>query len=84
MYQGYNSNKDGVLSQEAIKIIDKGLSGKISKVFKSNVVDLEKEVFVEVFAKDVLDAAVSGKLKHLLSKQPIRRRSSNVHIEKVT
>lgn len=63
----YSFNNDGMLSQEAIKILDEGYLGSISKLFLQKVIDLDSEIFDGIFAKDILEAAVNGKLADLLS-----------------
>lgn len=58
----YTFNNNGLLSHEAIKILDEGTLTSLSKVFKGPVIDLDAEIFHGVFAKDVLECAVTGKL----------------------
>ncbi|KAK1401873.1 hypothetical protein POM88_001478 [Heracleum sosnowskyi] len=58
----YAFNSDGLLSQEAIRILDSGELLGISKVFGKPVLDLEKEI-AGVQVKDILNAVVLGNVE---------------------
>lgn len=63
----YSFNNDGLLSQEAIKILDEGCLSSVSKIFLKKVIDLDAEIFKGIYAKDVLEAAVKGQLYDLMA-----------------
>lgn len=64
----YAFNEDGLLSKDAINIIDSGRLLSVSKCFGKVVIDLEEEIFDGIYAnaKDILDCAVRGSLDSLL------------------
>lgn len=51
--------KDGLLSDEAVKILDEGRLRPLSKAFRRSVIDMEEEVFDGIRVKNVLHAAVT-------------------------
>lgn len=61
----YAFNNDGLLSIQAIKILDEGWQSSVSKVFKGLVIDPKKEFFAGIYTKDIL-GAIKGNLKALL------------------
>ncbi|KAK1394993.1 hypothetical protein POM88_014049 [Heracleum sosnowskyi] len=58
---GYAFKEDGLLSSEAIKLIDSGKLKTISKAFGKTVLDMDKEIFAGVFVNDVLDSALKDR-----------------------
>lgn len=64
----YAFNADGILSQDAVKLLDSGSLNHISKCFKKQVIDMEEQVFKGVYVKDILHNAVLGTLEDLLIK----------------
>ncbi|KAK1357377.1 hypothetical protein POM88_050633 [Heracleum sosnowskyi] len=74
---GYAFNNDGLLSTEAMKIIDEGRLLPISKSFGKVILDLEEEIFDGVYAKDILDSAIKGTLESLMEKVAAPKQKSN-------
>lgn len=64
----YSFNDKGLLTKEAIKILDEGILISFSEAFKGPVIDLEAEIYHGIFAKDLLEGAVTGNLKQILEK----------------
>lgn len=73
----YAFNNDGLLCKEAIRILDEGSLGRISKVFSKSVIDLDEEISNGIYAKDVLEAAVNGSLNVLLGTINSKKHSLN-------
>lgn len=61
-------NDKGLLTKEAIKILDEGILIPFSDAFKGPIIDLDMEVSHGIFAKDLLEGAVTGNLKQILEK----------------
>lgn len=68
MLQGYAFNNDGLLTPEAIRILDSGCLTSISALFGKTQIDMEEKVFDGVFAKDLLHSTVTRELDELLAK----------------
>lgn len=71
---------NGLLTQQALRILDEGRLIPISKVFYSPVVNLDNEVFPGIFARDVLDCDVKGSLGELLSAALVRKDMKSLFI----
>lgn len=56
---------NGLLSQQAQQTQDKGKIIPVLLVFNSPTINLDKEVFLGIYAKDVLDSVVTGHLGDL-------------------
>lgn len=56
----YIFNNDGLMSMEAINIIDAESLIPLAKCFQDPILDLEKEIFPGIFAKDILETAVKN------------------------
>lgn len=74
----YTFNNDGQLSQEAIEILDSGSLIPLSNVFKGPVINLKAEVFQGIYAKDVLESAVTGTLDQLVKRMVHSRHQSGI------
>lgn len=57
----------GLMTSQAMQILNEGWLIHISPVFNSPLPDLEKEVFPGVFAKDILEGAVLGSIDSSLT-----------------
>lgn len=57
MYANYAFYANGLLSPEAIKILDEGCLKPIAKAFRRTAIDME-EVFDGIFVKGILDSSV--------------------------
>ncbi|KAL1811509.1 hypothetical protein ACET3Z_021574 [Daucus carota] len=57
LYEEYAFYKDGIISDEAIGILESGYLGKYSKVFCNHSLDLESPVSDGFLAKDILHYA---------------------------
>ncbi|KAL1808020.1 hypothetical protein DCAR_0727419 [Daucus carota subsp. sativus] len=71
LYQGYSFNCNGLLSKDAVKVLDEGLVSKISDVFKQNKVNLDAQADLEMFARDVLHQVVNGTLDAFMNKSKV-------------
>lgn len=85
LLSGYSFHVDGLLTQEAISILDSGELSAISKAFDPGRVNLEMEVFEGVYAKDILKSVVKGNLEALFAKaKPIKINPMNLRIREAT
>lgn len=68
LMEGYAFNVDGVLSAEAVCILDEGKLAVYSEVFKKKPVDLDEVVGDGVYVKDVMHHAILGSVASVLPK----------------
>ncbi|XP_063941645.1 UDP-glucose flavonoid 3-O-glucosyltransferase 6-like isoform X1 [Daucus carota subsp. sativus] len=66
--QEYCFNNNGLLSQEAIRMLDDGKLRCYSEIFNSSEIGLDSVVSACVYAKDVLHNAILGSVANLLPK----------------
>lgn len=72
----YAFTHNGLLTQQALQILEEDRLIPISKVFESSLVNLDKEIFLGIFARDIPDSAVRGTLHTLMESLPFHGQSS--------
>ncbi|KAL8092632.1 hypothetical protein AgCh_034774 [Apium graveolens] len=78
----YSFNENGPLCQKAIKILDNRSMSFVSKVFDSDPLDLEAEIFEGIYTKDILEGPMVENLDLVLANaKPIKPRLSDVRID---
>lgn len=62
-------NEGGLLNQQAIDTIERGNLIVLSKEFGTLSIDLNKEIWLGIYVRDMLQQAVKGTLEHLRTKE---------------
>ncbi|WOG95218.1 hypothetical protein DCAR_0414524 [Daucus carota subsp. sativus] len=71
IYQEYFFNANGVMSQEAISVMDEGNLGSIAPSLIGKAADLDAPVGHGLYGQDVFHHALSGTLKEFLAQKQL-------------
>ncbi|KAK1359575.1 hypothetical protein POM88_044049 [Heracleum sosnowskyi] len=74
LLKSYVFNEEGLLSPDAIKIIDNGALTPISKEFGKTIINLDKELYEGIYARDVLESGLLGNLDYMLAAAKKRKK----------